>query len=148
MCVAHCMCVRGCECRGATSGACTLADPWDTGLAVGTAVGSCSWSRESEGHEPWRKTSPGPRVHSGSQGRLAQGLKIFLWKQVGAEFPVTWGLGRRARAGVLAREPGEERETTRRPLRGQEHSGDQPSTLGHRELMKTKGEAAGWPQTH
>lgn len=118
MCVARCMCVCGCEGRGATSGACTLADPWDTGLAVGTAVGSCSQSRESEGHEPWRKTSPGPRVHSGSQGRLAQCLKIFLWKQVGAEFPVTWGPGRRAGAGVPAREPGEERETTRHPLRG------------------------------
>ena len=30
----------------------------------------------------------------------------------------------------------------------QEHSGDQPSVLRHRGLMKTKGEAAGWQQNH
>lgn len=58
-CTLHVVC--GCERRGATAGAWTLADPWDTGLAMSTAVSSCSRSWESEGHAPWRKTSSGPR---------------------------------------------------------------------------------------
>ena len=148
MCVARCMCVCGCERRGATSGAWTLADPQDTGLAVGTAVSRCSWSWESEGHEPWRKASPGPRGawrEPGEAGSRPADLRVEAGRGCA---PCDLGTRAQGRGRGCWRGNQKRGKWPAACFEVQEHSGDQPSVLRHRGLMKTKGEAAGWQQNH